>query len=52
MTDLIDAARPMSPIGSEPSGSRRAARWPWVRIAFTSAIAAAAAFFSAISLLE
>src|SRR5919197_579453 len=30
-----------SPTGSEPSGSRRAARWPWVRNAFTSAIAAA-----------
>ena len=30
-----------SPTGSEPSGSSRAARWPWVRCALTSAIAAA-----------
>ena len=30
-----------SPIGSEPSGSRRAARWPCIRYALTSAIAAA-----------
>ena len=30
-----------SPGGSEPSGSRRAARWPWVRCAFTRDIAAA-----------
>ena len=30
-----------SPTGSEPSGSRRAARWPCVRCALTSAIAAA-----------
>ena len=30
-----------SPIGSEPSGSSRAARWPCIRCALTSAIAAA-----------
>ena len=30
-----------SPTGSEPSGSSRAARWPCVRCALTSAIAAA-----------
>ena len=28
-----------SPAGSEPSGSRRAARWPWLRWALTSDIA-------------
>ena len=30
-----------SPTGSEPSGSSRAARWPWVRCALMRAIAAA-----------
>ena len=36
-------SRPGSPSGSEPSGSRRAARWPWLRTRLTSVLAACTA---------
>ena len=38
-----------SPMGGEPSGSRRAARWPCIRCAFTSEVAACTACSSAAS---
>src|SRR5665213_3025494 len=36
-------SRPGSPSGSEPSGSRRAARWPWLRKRDSSVLAACTA---------